>query len=182
MILPLVAVGGPPGSGKTTAARQASEILGLEYHSAGARFRAQAEEHDMPLDEFSRFAANHPEVDRDLDEYMLGLARPGRLLDARLAGPLARRAGLAVLYVLVTARPEVRAKRLASRDHLPVPAARRAMVAREESERSRYQALYGIDLAREPADLTLDSSDLPAAEVVTRLVDFIRGRGTPMPA
>lgn len=182
MSLPLVAVGGPPGSGKTTAALQTAEILGLEYHSAGGRFRAQAEEHDMPLDEFSRFAAHHPEVDRDLDAYMLGLARPGRLLDARLAGPLARRAGMAVLYVLVTARPEVRAKRLATRDHLPVPAARRAMLARETSEYTRYQALYGIDLTTEPADLTVDSSDLSPADVVHRLVDFIRGRGTPSPA
>ena len=179
MSLPLVAVGGPPGSGKTTAALQTAEILGLEYHSAGARFRAQAEEHDMPLDEFSRFAGNHPEVDRDLDEYMLGLSRPGRLLDARLAGPLARRAGVAVLYLVVTARPEVRAKRLAARDHLPVAAARRAMLAREESEHTRYLALYGIDLAVEPTDLNVDSSEISAAEVVTRLVDFIRARDTP---
>lgn len=182
MSLPLVVVGGPPGSGKTTAARQTSEILGLEFHSAGARFRAQAEEHDMPLEEFSKFAATHPEVDRELDEYMLGLARPGRLLDARLAGPLARRSGVPVIYVVVTARPEVRAKRLAGRDAVPLATARREMQEREKSEKSRYRALYGIDLDQEAPDFAVDSSTLTPAAVVERLVDFIRRRATPSPS
>lgn len=182
MSLPVIVVGGPPGSGKTTAARQAAEQLGLEFHSAGARFRAQAEEHDMPLDEFSRFAENHPEIDRELDEYMLALARPGRILDARLTGPLARRRGIPVLYVLVTARPAVRAKRLAGRDGLPVAAARRAMIARERSEQDRYAALYGLDLDREDPDLRIDSSKLSPPEVVNRLVEFIRRHASPASA
>jgi CMP/dCMP kinase len=178
---PLVVVGGPPGSGKTTAARHAAELLGLEFHSAGARFRTQAEEHQMDVGEFSRFAATHPEVDRDLDEYMLGLARPGRLLDARLTGPLARRQRIPLLYIVVTARAGVRAKRLAGRDGVPVTEARRAMKAREESEMARYKALYGIDLDAEAPDLEIDSSELSPAAVVDRLVDFIRRHATPSP-
>ena len=181
MSLPLVVVGGPPGSGKTTAARQAAERLDMEFHAAGARFRAQAEEHHMDLGEFSRYAAAHPEIDRELDEYMLDLARPGRLLDARLAGPLARRQRVPVLYIVVTARPAVRAKRLAGRDGVPVATARRAMVAREKSERNRYRALYSIDLDQEAPDLEIDSSDLTPAAVADRLVDFIRRHATPAP-
>jgi CMP/dCMP kinase len=179
--LPLVVVGGPPGSGKTTAARAAAEQLGLEFHSAGDRFRAEAAEHGMDLGEFSRFAAHHPEVDRNIDEEMLRLARPGRLLDSRLAGPLARRRGIPVLYIVVTARDDVRAARLAGRDGVAVPAARRAMLVREGSERSRYQALYGIDLDREKPDLQVDSSAIAPPAVADRLVDFIRRRGTPTP-
>jgi CMP/dCMP kinase len=177
--LSVVAVGGPPGSGKTTAARAAAEQLHLQYLSAGARFRALAEERGMDLGEFSRYAANHPEVDRELDEYMLGFARPGWLLDSRLAGPLARRKRISVLYLVVTARDNVRAERLAGRDGLAVAAARRAMISRERSEKSRYLALYGIDLDREVPDLTIDSSDLSPTEVVDRLVDFIRRHATP---
>jgi CMP/dCMP kinase len=177
--LPLVVVGGPPGSGKTTAARTTAERLGLEFLSAGARFRALAQEHDMDLGGFSRYAASHPEIDRELDEYMLGFAKPGWLLDSRLAGPLARRKGIPVLYLIVTAADTIRAERLAHRDGIPVPAARRAMVARELSEKSRYKALYGIDLDRESADLQIDSSELTPSEVVDRLVDFIRRHGTP---
>jgi CMP/dCMP kinase len=178
---PLVVVGGPPGSGKTTAARAVADRLGLQYLSAGARFRALAEERGMDLGEFSRYAASHPEVDRELDEYMLGFARPGWLLDSRLAGPLARRKRIPVVYLVVTASDPVRAHRLAQRDALSLPAARRAMVAREQSEKSRYRALYGIDLDREAPDLTIDSSHLSASEVVDRLVDFIRHHATPTP-
>jgi len=178
---PVVVVGGPPGSGKTTAARQTAEQLGLEFHSAGARFRAQAEQHRMDLEEFSRYAATHPEVDRRLDDQMLGLAQPGRLIDARLTGALARRQGVPVIYLVVTARAEVRAARIAGRDGIPIPAAHRAMVAREQSEKSRYQALYGIDLDREVPDFQVDSSDLAPAAVVERLVDFIRRRASPAP-
>jgi CMP/dCMP kinase len=179
--LPLVVVGGPPGSGKTTAARAVAEKLRLQYLSAGERFRALAQKRGMDLGEFSRYAENHPEIDRELDDYMLGFARPGWLLDSRLAGPLARRKQLPVLYLVVTASERVRAERLADRDSLPVAAAHRAMRVREESEKSRYLALYGIDLDRERPDLSVDSSRLPPAEVTGRLVDFIRQHATPAP-
>ncbi|MCI4353162.1 MAG: AAA family ATPase [Thermoplasmata archaeon] len=179
MNLPLVVVGGPPGSGKTTAARAAAERLGLEFHSAGALFRAQAERHNMDLGEFSRYAAEHPEVDRELDAHMLELARPGRLLEARLTGPLAQRKGIPVVYLLVTAREDVRAQRIAGRDGIPVAAALRAMLAREASEKARYQSIYGIDLDRAAPDLRVDSSDLPPAAVVDQLVDFIRRHAPP---
>jgi CMP/dCMP kinase len=180
--LPLVAIGGPPGSGKTTAARETARQLGLEYESAGDRFRALAQERGMDLGEFSRYAAAHPEVDRQLDEEMLRFATPGHLLDSRLAGLLSRRRGTPVLYLVVTAREDVRAQRLAGRDGASLPVARREMVAREESERNRYKALYGIDLNGEAPDLTVDSSELSPAAVVERLVDFIRHRGTPAPS
>jgi cytidylate kinase len=110
---------------------------------------------------------------------MLGFAKPGWLLDARMTGPLARRKGIPVLYLVVTAGDDVRARRLAGRDSMTVPAARRAMLARERSEKSRYKALYGIDLDREVPDLQVDSSDLTPAQVVDRLVDFIRRHATP---
>ncbi len=171
--LPVV-VGGPPGSGKTTAARGAAERLGLAYHAAGALFRAEGERRGMDVVAFNRFAETHPEVDRELDERMVALARPGALLDSRIAAPLARRQGVALIAVAVTARPEVRAVRLAHRDGVSVEAARVEIAAREASERTRYRTLYGIDLDRPGADLEIDSSELDAAEVTRRVVEFVR--------
>lgn len=172
----LVAVTGPAGSGKSTAGRAAARELTLEYRSAGEIFRAEAARLGMDLAEFSRYAETHDGVDRSLDEAMLGLAQPGRLLEGRLIGALCRRKGIPVLYVSITAREEVRLGRLARRDHQSVEEARRLTHAREASENARYRRLYGIDLASETPDLTIDSSDLSADEVTRRLVDFVRSR------
>ncbi|MGI0132057.1 MAG: (d)CMP kinase [Thermoplasmata archaeon] len=174
MSVPLVTVTGPAGSGKSTAGREAAQQLGLEYRSAGEVFRAEARRHGMDLAEFSRYAETHDEVDRTLDDAMLQLARPGRLLDGRLIGALARRRGIPVLYVVITARPHVRFERLARRDDQSDEEARRLTTAREASENARYRRLYGIDLEREVPDLTIDSSDLPAGEVARRLVASVR--------
>ncbi|MFZ1023427.1 MAG: nucleoside monophosphate kinase, partial [Thermoplasmata archaeon] len=75
MIDRVVCVGGPPGSGKSTAARKVAEALGLEYHSAGEIFRAEARQHEMDLIAFSHFAEKHDEVDRAIDRAMLAEAR-----------------------------------------------------------------------------------------------------------
>lgn len=182
MIGAVVTVGGPPGSGKSTAGRLVAEALGLEFVSAGEFFRAEARRHDMDLLSFSRFAAAHPEVDRDLDKKMQELARPGRLLEARIQGALCRRAGVPVHDILVTAREEVRVRRVAQRDGETVEKARTEVREREASERDRYLRYYGIDLVREPSDLVVDSSDLPAVGVADAILRFVterEGRGRP---
>ena len=176
-----VAIGGPPGSGKTTAARRLAERLGLELVSAGAEFRAEAARRGLDLEAFSRYAESHPEVDRELDERMLAAARPGRLLDARLAGALLRRRGRPVLWIAVVASPDVRAERLATRDGVPLEHARRQMAEREASEARRFRALYGFDPDRERPDLIVDSTALGPDEVVAALLERLRAgaRGGP---
>jgi cytidylate kinase len=175
----LVAVNGPPGSGKSSAGRVAAARLGLDYRSAGDLFRAEARRRGMDLAEFSNYAESHEEVDRALDEAMMALAVPGHLLDGRLQGPLCRRRGIPVTYVVVTARDEVRYARLAHRDGLPLEEAKRLAEARQESERARYLKIYGIDLTAERPDLTVDSSDISADEVADAIVQRVRGTTRP---
>ncbi len=171
---------GPPGSGKTTAGRGAAAELGLEYVSAGELFRAEAEGRGITLAELGRFAESHPEVDRSLDDRMIALASPARLMEGRVTGALLRRRGVPVLYLVVTARDEERYRRLARRDGLAPEEARRRTRAREASERDRYRRYYGIDLEREPADLVVDSTDRPPAAVAAELARFVRvHRGDP---
>lgn len=170
----VVTLTGPPGSGKSTAARAAAATLGLEYLSAGTFFREDANRRGMDLDAFSRYAEEHPEVDRLLDERMLAAASPARLLEGRITGALLRRRGVPILYLVVTAREEVRVARIAGRDGLTSTEALRLTRAREASEEARYRALYSIDLDRETADLTVDSSELSPEQVADRLVQFVR--------
>ena len=174
MIRRVVAIAGPPGSGKSTAGRLAAAALALTYTSAGDVFRAEAKRSGLDLEAFGRYAEEHPEVDLELDRTMQSLATPGRLLDGRIQGALCRRNGTPVHYVVVTASEEERARRVAGRDHQPVEEARRRIREREASERLRYRARYGIDLDSEVPDLTVDSTHLPAEAVAERLVQYVR--------
>ena len=170
----VVAIGGPPGSGKSTAGRLVAGELGLEYRSAGEEFRAEARRRGMDLAAFGRYAEAHPEVDRDLDRRMQELARPGRVLDGRIQGVLCRRNGIPVRSVVVTASEDERARRLAARDGQSVDTARTLLREREASERVRYAQFYGIDVDRETPDLTVDSTRSPPDEVARTIVAFVR--------
>jgi CMP/dCMP kinase len=172
----VVALGGPPGSGKSTAGRAVASELGLEYRSAGEAFRAEAKARGLDLEAFGRFAEAHPEVDAALDRAMQALARPGVLLDGRIQGILCRRGGVPVDVIVVTASPAERARRLAARDGQPVAEAARAIAVRESSERTRYLKFYGIDVEREPADLVVDSTAKGPEAVSAEIVAFLRSR------
>ncbi len=176
MIRRVVAIGGPPGSGKSTAGRLVAAELGLEFRSAGEEFRRQGRARGMDVDEFTRYAETHPEVDRDLDRGMITLATPGRLIEARLLGGLCRKEGIPVHYVLVTADEDERIRRVAHRDDQSIADAAQRVRARQASERARYLRLYEIDLDREQPDLTVDATRPSAAEVAEIIIAFVQGR------
>lgn len=181
MIRAVVTIAGPPGSGKSTAGRRLAEMLGLEYRSAGEIFRREARERGMTLEAFGRFAEAHPEVDRELDRAMQALARPGRLLDGRIQGPLCRRHGVPVHHIVVTASEEVRVRRVAHRDGQALETARAEVRAREASERARYQQYYDIDLERDRPDLVVDSTSQTPDEVAAVIAEFVRAREASAP-
>jgi len=170
----VVTIGGPPGSGKSTAGRLVADRLGLDYRAAGQVFRAEAERRGLSVEAFGHYALAHPEVDRELDRAMQRAARPGTLLDGRIQGPLCRRHGIPVYTIVVTAREDERVRRVAQRDHQALAEATARVREREASERERYRRFYGIDLDREAADLTIDSSDRPPPDVAAAIVDFVR--------
>jgi len=176
VIRAVVTVGGPPGSGKSTAGRLVAEALRLEFRSAGDLFRAEARRRGMDLAAFGRYASEHPEVDRELDRSMQALAVPGRLLDGRIQGPLCRRAGVPVYDILITAREDVRIRRVANRDGQTVELARRLVREREASERDRYRRFYSIDLDRERPGLVVDSSERAPPKVAESVLAFVKER------
>ncbi|MHA2251052.1 MAG: AAA family ATPase, partial [Candidatus Kariarchaeaceae archaeon] len=53
MVLSIVAIGGPHGSGKSSVARKLAENLNMNYVSAGSIFRELANERKISLEEFS---------------------------------------------------------------------------------------------------------------------------------
>jgi predicted cytidylate kinase len=174
---PVVTLGGPPGSGKSTAGRRVASSLGLEFLSAGELFRAEAKRRGISLAELGRRAELDPSIDRALDDEMATRARPSRLLDGRITGPICRRRGIPVLYVVVTAEEEVRWKRIVGRDGGRLEEVARETKAREESERTRYLHHYKIDLTTERADLTVDASHLTPEQVEREVLRFLAAQG-----
>ena len=171
----IVAIGGPPGSGKTTAAELYATTFQCALVSAGAIFREEAKTRGLSLEQFGVYAESHPEVDRSLDDAVIeratSLARLGEVVtDGRLQAALFARRGIPALKVLVDAPLALRAERVSQRETIPVGEAHRQILAREESERARYRRLYGLD-ANDQAhyDLVLDSSRLPPEEIVTAI-------------
>lgn len=172
----IVVVAGPPGSGKTTAASLYAERYGVTLVSGGHLFREMAAERRMDLASLGAYAEEHHEVDRQLDAMVLAAVRNAvserrdAVVDGRIQAHLLPRQGLRAFSVLVTAPIDVRAKRIADREGIPEPRALEDILARERSERTRYRAIYGIDLDDVSVyALTVDSKDTRPDAIVRRI-------------
>ncbi len=179
----ILAIGGPPGSGKTTVAELIARDEGYALVSAGAMFRKMAADRKMTLEEFSRFATEHPEVDRGLDAQVvaevLRIAATGRVVvvvEGRLAAQMLARKGADCYKVWIDAPSDVRAERVAGRDGISIPEARRAITERERLERARYKRFYNIDLRDTSGfDLVIDSTERTPEDIVANILARVAG-------
>ena len=132
-----------------------------------------AVEQGLTLPEFGAYAAEHPEVDVELDRRLAALARGGdAVIESRLAGWIAHNEGLTAVTVWIDCDPEVRAARVAEREGVALDEARADNDERHAIERARYAALYGLDLADTSVyNLVLDSVALGPTEIADRIVE-----------
>ncbi len=174
----LITISGLPGSGKTTVARLVAQALGLEHVYAGDIFRRQAEAHGLSLEAYLRQAETDPSIDRELDAQMCRRARAGNaVLEGRLAGFMAARAGAPALKVFLDASERVRAERIAAREGGATEERLREIQAREASDRRRYRELYGVDY-HDPAlyDVVMCTDDRAPPSVAQAIVAEARRR------
>lgn len=160
-----VAISGLHGTGKTTAAKALSKELDLRYISAGDVFRQMAEERDMSLSEFSNYVEDHPEIDKEIDQRTAEEAKKdGVLIDARLAGWMAKEADI---RILLTASLEERVKRISDREDRSYEEVMEETRAREKSEEKRYKDIYDIDVGDcSVFDLVLNTEKFGEEEMI----------------
>lgn len=141
----VIAVSGPPGSGKTTLAQNLARALGLRYFSTGIVFRELAKKKGLSLEKLSQLAEANHSIDRYIDSQTINEARKGRVvLDGHLTAWIAK--DYADLLIYVTAPLRIRIQRIAERENRSFQEVLRETLAREESERRRFKDIYGIDV------------------------------------
>ena len=171
----VVAISGLHGAGKTTAARALAKKFKLSYVCAGIVFRQLAKERGMTLDEFSRYAERRPSIDRKIDQQTAAAAANGKnvLIDARLAGWMAKQANL---KVLLTAPLEERVRRIARREGRKYKEVLNETRKRERSEAKRFKQFYSIDVNdHSPFDIVLNTERFTAKEMV-RILELAVGQ------
>ncbi len=140
----LITISGPAGSGKTTVARGLSQKLGFAHVSVGDVFRELAKERAMTLEEFSKYAEEHPDVDAVIDHKQVELAHrySDVIVDGRLSGWILN----SDIAVWLNGALEVRAHRIAQREGTQYSTALNETAVRDKSEAKRYRAFYDIDI------------------------------------
>jgi cytidylate kinase len=125
----------------------------------------------MSLIDLGRYAARHPEFDKELDARMMRHARGGGvIIDGRAAAYLARRRRIPALKVFLTVDPKVSAKRVAKRDGIPVAKALRDSALREREIARRLEKLYGLDTSSPAYYDVVIQTDKYAPDEVTGLI------------
>ncbi|WP_423792341.1 (d)CMP kinase [Methanocaldococcus indicus] len=157
----IITIGGLPGTGTTTIAKKIAKTFNLRYVCAGLIFREMAKEMNMSLEEFSKYAEKHKEIDEEIDRRQIELAKKGNIvLEGRLAAWMLLREGIKPdLSIWFKTPIEIRAERIAKRENQSFEEALEKMKLREESEKKRYKDIYNINLDDLSIyDLVIDTS------------------------
>jgi len=176
----IISISGLHGTGKSTIARKIAEALNYDYYSTGNAFRDKAKEMNMTLEEFTRHVENHPEIDNELDEKIVEIARKGDVVvDSQLSGFLLK--SIANLRIILTCPLETRVKRMAERDGSSYNEKMEETIMREHSEAERFKELYSIDLKdvnqiKEAHDVILATEGLPIEQVFKNAMHVIKSK------
>jgi len=160
----VIVIGGLHGTGKSTCAKMLAEKLHLKYISAGEIFRSMAKEKGMSIEEFSRYAEGHHEVDKEVDSKVITDSKKrDAVIEGQIAASLVEKPDLTVF---LTAPERIRTERLSSRDRRGSNEILRETKIREESEKKRYKEAYGIDISDYSSyNLVIDTSKWSAKGV-----------------
>lgn len=178
----IIAISGPPGSGKSTVAKLFAEKFGWDYVSAGEVFRREAESRGMSLKQFTQYASENFDVDRRLDDRVgrevAKLLAQGRnvVVDGHIQAFLLPMKHDDCFTVWIDAPLDVRVERLAGRESKSPEEARKEIELRHRSEKERYSAIYQINLTKhDDFDLVIDSSVSSPEEIVNLIRERVSG-------
>jgi predicted cytidylate kinase len=175
-----ITISGPAGSGKTTVCNKLSEILSLESVVFGNIFRELASEKGISLSEMGTLAENDRSIDEMIDSKIVKIAREKNniILESRLSAHMLSRNGIPAFKVYLHASPDVRIKRIKSRENEALEEALKVTMDRQASEERRYRMYYDIDINdTEVYDIIINTDEVDADQVVQRILGALEDRG-----
>ncbi|MBA7529419.1 Cytidylate kinase [subsurface metagenome] len=171
----VICISGMTGSGKSTVAKRLADKYGLGYFSGGNALRALAQEEGYTSNvrgwwetseglNFLQQRMRNPAFDKKIDEQLLELAAEGNVVLDSWTMPWLLNEGF---KVWLEASPQVRAKRVVTRDSIGIEEAVKALNEKDERTRQIYKALYGFDLGHDlsPFNLVLATDELEPDDV-----------------
>jgi predicted cytidylate kinase len=170
----IITISGFHGTGKSTIAKLLANKLGILYYSTGQAFRDLAKESNMSLEEYTRFVEKHPDVDKELDNRVVEMAKRGSIIiDSQLSGHILK--SIANFKIQLTCSLEERVKRMAMRDQTSIAEKLKETTIREKSELERFKKLYNIDLSDKEStlaffDLIIDTEHLSIEEIIDKIL------------
>ena len=171
-----IAVTGDLGSGKSTVCKELKKRLNAHYFSTGEIQRKIASEKGMSTYDLNRYAEDHPEIDRLIDDELKALSSStdDMIIDSRMAWHFVNNAFKVFLLVdeTVAAKRIIDDKRGLTETYLSIADAKQKLSARKESENFRYKQVYGVDCYDlTNYDLVIDTTDISPATVAERIIE-----------
>lgn len=174
----IITISGLHGTGKSVIAKLMAERLGILYYSTGQAFRDLAKEKNMSLEDYTNFVENHPDIDKDLDNKVVNMAKKGNIIiDSQLSGHILK--SIADFRIHLTCPLELRVKRMSGRDQTSFEEKLKETILREKSELERFKNLYNIDLSdknliNEFFDLIINTENLSIEEVLAKILSELK--------
>jgi cytidylate kinase len=164
-----IAVSGKSGCGNTTISRMIADTLDIKF--INFTFRSLAQERGLSLKEVLALAANDDSWDREVDSRQVEMAREsgGCVLGSRLAIWMLPEADL---KVFLTARPEIRAKRIQGREGSSFLDVAEFTASRDSQDHERYLRIYKINNDDYSfADLVINTDEIGPVEIAGQIID-----------
>lgn len=180
MAVRAVALSGELGSGKSEVSARLARALGARRVSTGEAQRAIARKRGLSTLELNHLAETDPTIDDEIDAVFRALAATPRplVVDSRLAWhflPMSYKVHLVV-------DPRAAASRVLHRtgnraEHYEsLEQALSGMGQRVESERRRFQQIYGVDIFRlDNYDLVVDTTEASPEQVTEAILSRCTG-------
>ena len=171
----VICISGMTGSGKSTVAKKLAAKYGIGYFSGGNALKILAQEEGYDSDvrgwwetaeglNFLKQRMADPVFDKKIDEKLLELAAEGNIVLDSWTMPWLLKEGF---KVWLEASPQVRAKRVVTRDSISDEEALKALTEKDERTRQIYKSLYGFDLGYDltPFNLVLATDELDPDDI-----------------